>query len=81
MLRAARGWAMATHPQSELVLETLDEGAASAPARGRDPSFGPPHTACAFGRRCEERGVWPSQGAVGDCYERRMVESFFATAE
>ena len=35
----------------------------------------------AFGKRCEEMGVRPSMGTVGDAYDNAMAESFFATLE
>jgi putative transposase len=38
------------------------------------------YTSIAFGRRCEEAGVRPSMGSVGDCYDNAMCESF-ATLE
>jgi hypothetical protein len=31
--------------------------------------------------RCQEAGVRPSMGSVGDCYDNAMCESFFATLE
>jgi len=34
-----------------------------------------------FSRRCEEAGVRPSMGSVGDCFDNAMAESFFATLE
>jgi putative transposase len=34
-----------------------------------------------FGRRCEEAGIVPSMGSVGDAYDNSMIESFFATLE
>ena len=40
-----------------------------------------PHTSIAFGNRCQEMGVRPSMGTVGDAYDNAMVESFFATLE
>jgi putative transposase len=39
------------------------------------------YTALAFGQRCAEAGVRPSMGAVGDCFDNAMCESFFATLE
>jgi putative transposase len=34
-----------------------------------------------FGGRCQEAGVRPSMGSVGDAYDNAMCESFFATLE
>ena len=39
------------------------------------------YTAFAFGKRCDEAGVRPSMGSVGDCFDNAMCESFFATLE
>ena len=39
------------------------------------------YTSYAFGKRCQEAGVRPSMGSVGDCYDNAMAESFFATLE
>jgi len=35
----------------------------------------------AVARRCQEAGVTPSIGSVGDAYDNAMAESFFATLE
>jgi putative transposase len=37
--------------------------------------------AYAFGKRCQEAGIMPSMGSVGDAYDNAMAESFFATLE
>ena len=39
------------------------------------------YTSLAFGRRCQEAGVRPSMGSVGDAYDNALCESFFATLE
>ena len=39
------------------------------------------YTSLAFGKRCQEAGVRPSMGSVGDAYDNAMCESFFATLE
>jgi putative transposase len=39
------------------------------------------YTSIAFGKRCEQAGVRPSMGSVGDCYDNAMCESFNATLE
>jgi putative transposase len=39
------------------------------------------YTSVAFGKRCEQLGVRPSTGSVGDAYDNAMAESFFATLE
>jgi putative transposase len=42
---------------------------------------GSQYTALAFGKRCDEAGVRPSMGSIGDCFDNAMCESFFATLE
>jgi transposase InsO family protein len=39
------------------------------------------YTSYSFGKRCQEMGVMPSMGSVGDAYDNAMAESFFATLE
>jgi len=39
------------------------------------------YTSFAFGKRCDQAGVRPSMGSVGDCFDNAMCESFFATLE
>ena len=77
------GWAMATHLRAELVLEALDM--ALAWRRPEDvihhSDQGSQYTSVAFGQRCENMGVRPSMGSVGDAYDNAMAESFFATLE
>ena len=44
-------------------------------------TYGCQYTSLAFGQRCQEAGVRPSMGSVGDCYDNALCESFFATLE
>jgi len=81
--RRVVGWAMAVHLRTELVLAALEMALVQ-----RGPSDvihhsdqGTQYTAIGFGRRCEEAGVRPSMGSVGDCFANAMAESFFATLE
>jgi putative transposase len=77
------GWSMATHLRTELVLNALG----MALKRRRPGNVihhsdqGTQYTSIAFGLRCQEAGVRPSMGSVGDCYDNAMAESFFATLE
>ena len=77
------GWAMANHLRTELVLDALDM--AIGQRRPRDvvhhSDQGSQYTSLAFGARCQEAGVRPSMGSVGDAYDNAMCESFFATLE
>ena len=77
------GWAMATHLRTELVLEALNMamGQRRPAAVIHHSDQGSQYTALAFGQRCEEAGVRPSMGSVGDCFDNAMCESFFATLE
>jgi hypothetical protein len=47
----------------------------------RRPFESAQYTSFAFGKRCEQAGVRPSMGSVGDCFDNAMCESFFATLE
>src|SRR2546426_1957151 len=77
------GWAMEAHLRTELVLEALQ----MATSQRRPASVihhsdqGCQYTSIAFGKRCEQLGVRPSMGSIGDAYDNAMAESFFATLE
>ena len=77
------GWAMASHLRTDLVLAALNM--AIGQRRPEDvihhSDQGTQYTSIAFGKRCQEAGVRPSMGSVGDCYDNAMCESFFATLE
>lgn len=77
------GWAMATHLRTELVLDALEM--ALYQRRGGEvilhSDHGSQYTSLAFGARCQEAGVRPSMGSVGDALDNAMCESFFATLE
>jgi putative transposase len=81
--RRVVGWAMETHLRTELVLAALNM--AVAQRRPTDvihhSDQGCQYTAIAFGKRCDEAGVRPSMGSVGDAYDNALCESFFATLE
>jgi putative transposase len=81
--RRVVGWAMATHLRTELVLDALNMAVTQRrPTRVIHHSDqGSQYTSLAFGRRCEEAGVRPSMGSVGDAYDNALCESFFATLE
>jgi putative transposase len=77
------GWAMETHLRTDLILAALNMALTQ-----RRPSAvihhsdrGCQYTSYAFGKRCQEAGVMPSMGSVGDAYDNAMAESFFATLE
>lgn len=77
------GWAMATHLRTELVLDALEMALAQRSPDGvtHHSDRGCQYTSLTFGKRCEEMGVRPSMGSVGDAYDNAMAESFFATLE
>jgi transposase InsO family protein len=69
--RRVIGWAMASHLRTELVLAALDMA-----VEQRQPADvihhsdqGCQYTSIAFGVRCQEAGVRPSMGSVGDAYD------------
>jgi putative transposase len=77
------GWAMETHLRTELVLKALDMALGQRRPAGviHHSDQGSQYTSLAFGKRCEQAGVRPSRGSVGDCFDNAMCESFFATLE
>jgi putative transposase len=77
------GWSMANHLRAESVIDALEMAIGQ-----RQPGDvmhhsdqGSQYTSLAFGKRCQEAGVRPSMGSVGDAYDNAMCESFFATLE
>jgi putative transposase len=81
--RKVVGWSMASNLKTELVLTALDTAVTQ-----RQPSSvihhsdrGTQYTSIAFGHRCQQAGVRPSMGSVGDAYDNALCESFFASLE
>jgi putative transposase len=81
--RKVVGWAMATHLRTELVLDALQMATLQRQPESviHHSDQGCQYTSIAFGKRCEQLGVRPSTGSVGDAYDNAMAESFFATLE
>ena len=81
--RRVVGWSMATHLRTELVLDALGMAVSQRRPEGviHHSDQGCQYTSIAFGSRCQEAGVRPSMGSVGDCYDNALCESFFATLE
>jgi putative transposase len=81
--RRVVGWAMATHLKTELVVAALDMAVAQRQPRNvvHHSDQGTQYTSVAFGQRCQQAGVQPSMGSVGDAYDNAMCESFFASLE
>lgn len=81
--RKVVGWSMSSSLKTDLVLAALDTAVSQ-----RQPSKvihhsdrGTQYTSIAFGHRCQQAGVQPSMGSVGDAYDNAMCESFFASLE
>lgn len=81
--RRVVGWAMATHLRTQLVLDALTMAVRQRRPKGviHHSDQGSQYTSLAFGKRCQEAGVRPSMGSVGDCFDNALCESFFATLE
>jgi putative transposase len=77
------GWAMDTSLATSLVLDALNMaiGQRHPTAVIHHSDQGCQYTSVQFGKRCQEVGVRPSMGSVGDAYDNAMAESFFATLE
>ena len=77
------GWAMENHLRSELVVAALNMALGQRRPAGviHHSDQGTQYTSLAFGLRCREAGVRPSMGSVGDCFDKAMCESFYATLE
>ena len=77
------GWAMEPHLRTELILAALDMAVTQRRPNNviHHSDRGCQYTSYAFGKRCQEAGVMPSMGSVGDAYDNAMAESFFATLE
>ena len=81
--RAGAGW---THLESltweiGLIPESVRNRVRQAEAVIHHSDQRCQYTSLAFSRRCEEAGVRPSMGSVGDCFDNAMAERFFATLE
>ena len=81
--RKVVGWAMSARQTVELVQGALEMAIETRAPRGvvLHSDQGSQYTALAFTRRCAEAGIQRSMGAVGDCFDNAMAESFFATLE
>jgi len=76
------GWAMAGTLRTELVVDALNMAVWNRrPAVGvvHHSDRGAQYTSLTFSRRCQDAGVVPSMGSVGDAYDNALVEAFFAS--
>lgn len=81
--RKVVGWSMATSLKTDLVLAALDTAVSQRQPSGviHHSDRGTQYTSIAFGHRCQQAGVRPSMGSVGDAYDNALCESFFASLE
>jgi putative transposase len=81
--RKVVGWSMASHLKTDLVLAALDMAVTQRQPSGviHHSDRGTQYTSIAFGHRCQQAGVRPSMGSVGDAYDNALCESFFASLE
>ncbi len=82
--RRVVGWSIGESLKTDLMLAALNMA-----LEQRKPDDGVIHhsdqgsqyTSLAFGKRCQDMGVRPSMGSVGDAYDNAMAEAFFANLE
>ena len=81
--RKVVGWAFAERMTTDLVIAALNMALITRRPVSviHHSDQGSQYTSVAFGKRCEEMGVKPSMGTVGDAYDNAMAESFFASLE
>jgi putative transposase len=81
--RKVVGWSIGEDLRATLVIAALDMAYEQRKAYEviHHSDQGSQYTSVEFGKRCNEMGVKPSMGTVGDAYDNAMAESFFATLE
>lgn len=82
--RGIVGWSMSARQGSELMVKALQMALAKRQVRAgviHHSDRGSPYTSAPFRRVCEAANIVQSMGAVGNCYDNAMAESFFATLE
>jgi putative transposase len=81
--RRVVGWSIGERMRAELVLAALNMALQTRRPEAvvHHSDQGSQYTSLAFGKRCQEMGVRPSMGTVGDAYDNAMAESFFASLE
>lgn len=77
------GWAMENHLRTQLVLCAIERAFAQRCPHDviHHSDHGCQYTSIIFGTRCDELGIRPSMGSIGDCFDNAMAESFFASLE
>ena len=80
--RMVLGWQIATHMRTSLVTDALQMAIDSGHIRP-DAVFhsdrGAQYTSHAFAAFCTDKGIRPSVGRTGVCWDNAVAESFFAT--
>jgi putative transposase len=81
--RRVVGWSIASHLRTELVLAAFEMAVTQRQPTSvvHHSDHGTQYTSIAFGQRCQQAGVQPSMGSVGDAYDNALCESFFASLE
>ena len=81
--RKVVGWAFGEQMTADLVVAALNMALLTRKPAAviHHSDQGSQYTSIAFGNRCQEMGVRPSMGTVGDAYDNAMAESFFASLE
>jgi putative transposase len=81
--RKVVGWAFGARQTADLVVAALNMALFTRRPESviHHSDQGSQYTSVQFGKRCQEMGVRPSMGTVGDAYDNAMAESFFATLE
>ena len=79
--RKVVGWSIDSQPATSLVTNAL--GMAIQARRPAGPTVihsdqGTQFTSWAFTQRARDSGLLPSMGAVGDCFDNAMIESFWS---
>lgn len=78
------GWSTSARQSSELMVLALQKAVAERnPQQGviHHSDHGSQYTSKVFQAVCQAANITLSMGAVGDCYDNAMAESFFATLE
>ena len=77
------GWATGPRMHKQLVIDALNMAVHQRKARGviHHSDRGTQYTSTAFSERCQDIGIVPSMGRVGNCYDNAMAESLNATIE
>jgi putative transposase len=81
--RRVVGWQIGEQMTADLVINALNMALTQRKPESviHHSDQGSQYTSFAFGKRCEQFGVRPSMGTVGDAYDNAMAESFFANLE